>query len=85
MGVFSLEEYRHFKPGRAGALVGAFVVTFLGFTGVVYMFYPDRPSVPRTFPGGLDIELGGKGAVPVSSRGQSRAPLMALQALADED
>jgi len=70
MGVFSLEEYRHFNPGRAGALVGAFIVTFLGFTGIVYMFYPDRPSAPRTFPGGLDIELGGKGAVP---------------ALADED
>ncbi len=27
------------------------------------MYYPDRPSVPRTFPGGLDRELGGEGAV----------------------
>jgi hypothetical protein len=34
--------------------------------GVVRQFYPDKPGVPRTFPGGLDRELGGPGAVPVS-------------------
>lgn len=30
---------------------------------VVSTYYPDRPSVPRTFPGGLEAELGGPNAV----------------------
>ena len=34
--------------------------------GVVRQYYPDKPAIPRTFPGGLDRELGGPGAVPVS-------------------
>ena len=81
LGVFSLEEYRHFKPGRAGVLVGTFVACFLGFTGVVYMFYPDRPSVPRTFPDGLDIELGGKGALPVSCLSAIKEAVLIAQRL----
>jgi NADH dehydrogenase (ubiquinone) 1 beta subcomplex subunit 8 len=43
--------------------MGCFIATTLGLCGVVSMYYPDRPSVPRTFPGGLDRELGGEGAV----------------------
>ncbi len=43
--------------------MGCFITTVLGLCGVVSMYYPDRPSVPRTFPGGLDKELGGEGAV----------------------
>jgi hypothetical protein len=54
-------------PARKGLLqLGAFVVTFLGFCGVVSFFYPDKPSVPRTFPDGLDKELGGSNALLVS-------------------
>ena len=34
-----------------------------GLAGVVSFFYADTPTVPRTFPGGLEEELGGKGAV----------------------
>jgi NADH dehydrogenase (ubiquinone) 1 beta subcomplex subunit 8 len=41
-------------------------VTFLGFCGVISLTYPDKPSVPRTFPDGLEKELGGAGAVRVS-------------------
>lgn len=64
--MFSPEEYTHFKPGKAFFLIGCWVASVLGLCGVVSLYYPDRPSAPRTFPGGLDIELGGKGAVPVS-------------------
>lgn len=31
--------------------------------GVVYNFYPDRPSAPRTFADGLEAELGGPKAI----------------------
>jgi NADH dehydrogenase (ubiquinone) 1 beta subcomplex subunit 8 len=30
---------------------------------VVSTYYPDKPSAPRTFPGGLEAELGGPRAV----------------------
>ena len=66
MGMFSLEEYTHFKPGKAFFLMGCFITTVLGLCAVVYQFYPDRPSAPRTFPGGLDRELGGRGTLHVS-------------------
>ena len=46
--------------------MGTFIATVLGLCGVVYLTYPDQPAVPRTFPGGLEEELGGKGAVRVS-------------------
>lgn len=66
LGMFSPEEYTHFKPGKAVFLIGCWVTSVLGLCGLVSLYYPDRPSAPRTFPGGLDIELGGPGAVPVS-------------------
>jgi len=31
--------------------------------GAVYVTIPGKPSVPRTFPGGLEQELGGPGTV----------------------
>ena len=64
--MLSLEEYRHFTPGKAFFLMGCFITTFLGFVGIVSVYYPDRPSVARTFPDGLETELGGPGALPVS-------------------
>lgn len=39
--------------------VGAFCTMLL----VVARYYPDKPSAPRTFPGGLEAELGGPKAV----------------------
>lgn len=38
---------------------GSFVAAFCGMLTVVSTYYPDRPSAPRTFPGGLETELGG--------------------------
>lgn len=67
MGVFSLEEY-NIMTGKMGMAMWAF---FLGCVGTlsfaVYSTYPDRPSAPRTFEGGLEEELGGPGALRVSS------------------
>ena len=65
--MFSPEEYTHFKPGKGIFLIGCWVASVLGLCGVVSLYYPDKPSAPRTFPGGLDKELGGAGAVWVSS------------------
>lgn len=31
------------------------------------MFYPDKPTVPRQFPDGLERELGGPKALPVGA------------------
>ncbi|KAI9372017.1 hypothetical protein BJX61DRAFT_543096 [Aspergillus egyptiacus] len=64
LGVFSPEQYTHVSPGKGLLHIGTFVATFLGFCGVVSFFYPDKPSTPRTFPGGLEKELGGPGALP---------------------
>ena len=66
LGVFSPYEYTHFTPGWAAVLVGCFVAAFMGVVGVVYLTYPDKPSVNRGFPGGLDRELGGEGCLVVS-------------------
>ena len=65
--MFSPEEYTHYTPGQSFFLLGCFIAATLGLCGVVRMYYPDRPSVPREFPGGLEAELGGPNAVPVSS------------------
>lgn len=46
-------------------MIGTFIAVFLGVTGVVYVNYPDRIAYPREFPGGLERELGGPGAVRV--------------------
>ena len=67
LGMFSPEEYTHFTPGKGIFLIGCWVASVLGLCGVVSLYYPDKPSAPRTFPGGLDRELGGEGAVIVSS------------------
>lgn len=67
--MFSTEDYTWTTLGWGWVLMGSFVATVLGLCGVVYFTYPDRPAVERTFPGGLEEELGGKGAVRVSSSG----------------
>jgi hypothetical protein len=45
--------------------MGTFIVSVGALCAVVYQYHPDKPSVPRTFPNGLEVELGGKGALPV--------------------
>ena len=66
LGMFSPDEYTHYTPAKGFFLLGCFVTTFAGLCGVVSLYYPDKPSAPRTFPGGLETELGGPNALPVS-------------------
>lgn len=60
--VFSTEPYTHTTPGKAGFQISCFVAATLGLCGAVYQVYPDRPAVKKSFPAGLETELGGKGA-----------------------
>lgn len=73
LGIFSTEDYTHFTPAWGAVLFSCFVGSVLVLMGVVYQLYPDRPSAPRTFPGGLDKELGGPNALIVSCQSLSRA------------
>ena len=66
LGMFSPYEYTHTTSARAVFQIGCFIATIFSLAVVVSYVYPDKPSVPRTFPGGLDVELGGPGAVRVS-------------------
>ena len=68
LGMFSLYEYTWVKPGKGALQLGAFVATVLALCGVVSMTYPDTPTVPREFEGGLERELGGPDALRVSYR-----------------
>ncbi|KAF9883103.1 hypothetical protein FE257_004082 [Aspergillus nanangensis] len=70
LSVFSPEQYTHVTPRKGIFQIGAFVVTFLGLCGVVSLYYPDRPSVPKTYPEGLEKELGGAHAVPARKSGE---------------
>ena len=72
LGVLSLHEYDHFTPGWGGILLGTFVASVLGLCGVVAMYYPDKKSAPKTYPDGLEVELGGKRALLVSPSYASR-------------
>ena len=71
LGVFSPEEYPHYKSPMAFFLVGCVIATFGAFAGAMYFVYPDPPAAPRTFPGGLEAELGGSGAVRALKDGES--------------
>jgi len=66
LGMFSLEEYTHTKPGMGAFQIGCFIAAVLTLCGAVAMTYPDKPSAPREFEGGLERELGGPGVVRVS-------------------
>lgn len=65
LGMFAPEEYNFYTSPQCFALVGCAVAAFLTFFGTVRLFYPDMVAVHRGFEGGLDRELGGKGALPV--------------------
>jgi NADH dehydrogenase (ubiquinone) 1 beta subcomplex subunit 8 len=42
LGVFSPDEYTHFKPGWGAVLFGSFVVSVGALCAVVYQLYPDQ-------------------------------------------
>lgn len=67
LGVFSPEQYTHVTSNKALLSIGTFVVGFLGVCGLVSLYYPDKPSTPRTFSNGLEKELGGSAAIRVST------------------
>jgi NADH dehydrogenase (ubiquinone) 1 beta subcomplex subunit 8 len=66
LGLFSLEEYTHMSPGRGLLLWSGFIATILGLGYAVSQTYPDRPSAPKEYTGGLETELGGPHALRVS-------------------
>lgn len=55
---FSLWEYTWITHTPTALFqIGLFVATVGGLTGVVYMFYPDKPATPREFTPGLENYL----------------------------
>lgn len=63
LGIFSLEEYT-VMSGRQGTIMWAFFLSCVGaLSFAVYATYPDKPSAPKTYEGGLEAELGGSGAL----------------------
>lgn len=67
LGMFSPYQYTWTSTGPGLLMIGTFVSVFLGVTTITYLTYPDQPSYPREFEGGLERELGGPGAVRVSN------------------
>ncbi|KAH7312634.1 NADH:ubiquinone oxidoreductase 20.1kD subunit [Stachybotrys elegans] len=63
LGIFSPWEYTWTTTRPGLIMVGTFIAVFMGITGVVYLTYPDQPTYPREFEGGLERELGGPGAM----------------------
>ena len=70
LGVFSPEDYTHFTAAWGVVLWGCFLASGAVLMAAVYQYYPDTPTVPRTFPGGLEKELGGSNTVVVSGKKQ---------------
>ncbi|KAF2091229.1 hypothetical protein K490DRAFT_54126 [Saccharata proteae CBS 121410] len=70
LGMFSPEDYTHFSSGWGAVLLGTFIATTLGLCGIVKLYYPDKPSAPRTFPDGLEKELGGPTALRARKEGE---------------
>lgn len=81
MGVFALEQYPGQSTSQALFQIGCFISAVLTLCGVGYFFYPDKPSYPREFPGGLEKELGGPKAMTVRyfiHRAEVAAPMLML-------
>jgi len=68
LGMFTPYEYTRVKPGKGLFQIGCFIATFLSVVYAVKLTYPDLPTVPREFEGGLERELGGAGTVRVRSQ-----------------
>lgn len=65
LSMFSPYEYTHTPPGKGALQLLCFVSVVLGLSYVVSFNYPDRPTVPKEYEGGLEEELGGSAAVRV--------------------
>lgn len=76
--MFTPFEYTWVSPGKGAAQIVAFIAVFLSVCFAVKSVYPDQPAYPREFEGGLEKELGGKGAIRVSCLPPPR-PTIALQ------
>ncbi|EEH38588.1 hypothetical protein PAAG_08315 [Paracoccidioides lutzii Pb01] len=61
--ILSTETYTHFKPGKGLFLLGCAAGSVLLLSGIISLCYSDKPSAPRTFPDGLERELGGPSTV----------------------
>jgi NADH dehydrogenase (ubiquinone) 1 beta subcomplex subunit 8 len=64
LNIFSTEAYTWTKPGWGAVLFTTFIASVVGLAAVVWVTYPEKPSVPREFD--LVEELGGKEALLVS-------------------
>ncbi|KAI1099138.1 hypothetical protein F4804DRAFT_337516 [Jackrogersella minutella] len=62
LGMFSAHEYTWISPGKGLFQIGTFIAAVVGVSWIVGRLYPDKPSFPREFEGGLERELGGAGA-----------------------
>jgi len=69
LGMFSPYEYTHTSPGKGALQILCFVSVVLGLCGVVSLCYPDVPTVPKEYEGGLEEELGGPAAVRAQAPG----------------
>ncbi|EXJ79574.1 NADH dehydrogenase (ubiquinone) 1 beta subcomplex 8 [Capronia epimyces CBS 606.96] len=69
LGMFALEDYNHMTPSRGLLLWAGFISAILGLSYAVSVTYPGKPSTPKEYPGGLDRELGGSGAVRAFQQG----------------
>ena len=66
LGIFALEDYTVMTGKMGMAVWGFFLAGVGGLSFAVYSTYPDRPSAPKEYEGGLEAELGGSGAPRVS-------------------
>ena len=62
------------SPARAGVMWIGFISIVLGLLYAVKATYPDKPSAPKEYEGGLDQELGGPGSLRVSWHLSTHAP-----------
>ncbi|KAI9788502.1 MAG: hypothetical protein M1816_006842 [Peltula sp. TS41687] len=72
LSIMSPEEYTHTSPARGFFQLGCFVAAVGALAVVVRLFYEDKPSAPRVFPGGLEEELGGPRAVRARKPGEGQ-------------
>ncbi|KAM7192142.1 hypothetical protein V8F20_008977 [Naviculisporaceae sp. PSN 640] len=63
LGMFTTYDYTWISPGKGALQLGAFIALFVTVCLGIKQVYPDQPAYPREFEGGLEKELGGKGAV----------------------
>lgn len=69
LGALSPHEYTWTTMDKAWKQSASAVIAFFAVIGVVYMLYPDRPSYPKEYEGGLERELGGPGALRARKEG----------------